>query len=133
MRHVTKEMIKIYKITNMDFMGYIQHKSRYSYHHIIKREEKGKNCISNGAILLDKTSHDYLHVIEARDLEMYIYLNKILKEINNQGKLPSKNQIILMWNVLEQFEREHSGDSNKNGYPLIKEKYIRRNHNIILS
>lgn len=126
MKKITKDMIKIYEITNMDFMGYIQKKDVYSFHHIIKKQDGGKEKINNGAILLRETSHNYLHIIESRDLDMYIYLNKILKDVNNQRHLPTKEQILLMWDVLEQFELEHCADLNKKGQPLIKESFVKR-------
>ena len=82
MREITREMIKEYRLMKLgyDFMGYeIKNKQDLSFHHLIVPR---RNCKAlglgegylkwNGSILNQNTSHDYLHLIEAKDLDMFI-------------------------------------------------------------
>lgn len=125
MREITREMIRIYKPKGIDWMGYaLQRNDQLSYHHIIKREHGGPLTLDNGALLRQDTSHEYLHIIEYKDLDMYIYINKVLKQINTQGYRPTKEELLAIRSVLLQFEREHCSDVNSKGKSLIKRKYI---------
>lgn len=127
MKKITIQMINIYKITNIDFMGYkLMEKDTYDFHHIHKKEHGGKYSLDNGAVLCHSSSHRYLHTIEHKDLDMYVYINKILKDINNQGYLPTKEQLLLIFDCLDRFEKEYSGAVNSKGKPLIKEEYTKR-------
>ena len=129
MKRITKKMIKIYRLKHIgvDFMGYsLQRGGMATFHHIIKKEHGGSETISNGAVLMGETSHPYLHLIESKDLDIYIYISKILKEINKQGIYPSKKQLLAINDVLKGFEREYSGSTNRKGKILIKERYIER-------
>ena len=40
--------------------------------------------------------------------------------------LPTEEQLIRMDDVLNEFEREHSSDTNKKGYYLVKDTFTRR-------
>ena len=127
LRDVTKKLIINFNIVDSDFMGFIVDKeSSLSFHHIIKKQCGGKLTYNNGAILVRNTSHNYLHIIESRELDMYIYINKILKDVNNQGYLPTHDQLRCIFDCLEKFERDHSGDTNTKVYPLIKESFQKR-------
>jgi hypothetical protein len=97
-----------------------------SYHHIIKKCDGGPKTIENGALLVKDTSHPYLHIIEEREYDMYVYINAILKEINNQQRPPTKEQLIAMRDVLLEFERIHEYDRNSDGGQLIKQRYLTR-------
>lgn len=122
-----KDMRTIYRIRHHDFMGYtFSTIDDLTYHHIIKRCDGGKKSIDNGALLVGDTAHPYLHVIEDRDYDMYVYINKILKTINSQHSTPTKAQLLAIRQVLLQFEKEHSNDRNCNGKLLIKPYYIDR-------
>lgn len=119
------KMINIYKIENFDFMGYkLQKKDDITYHHIKKRENNGKLSVDNGA-LLTKTAHEYLHIIEVVDVDLYNYLNIILKEISDQKMLPNLAQIKLIRDVLIVFEEEHNQELTKKGKLIVKERYKR--------
>ena len=73
MKEITKQMIHLYNIKDFDFMGYkIFSPKDLSYHHnIIARRDGGPETIRNGAILVQHTSHDYLHTIERYDKEIF--------------------------------------------------------------
>lgn len=128
-------MIKKYSLMKLkyDFMGYdIQNSNQLSFHHLIVSHQKCKKLglgegywEYNGAILVQKTSHDYLHLIEAKDYDMFYYITSEMIDENIKGYLDPKN-IKNIHEVLALFEREHSGDRTKKGYPLIKECYTRR-------
>lgn len=125
MKQLTRDMIKIYKPKGIDWMGYkLNTVQDLTYHHIVKKEHGGLFTFDNGALLRGDTGHEYLHIIENKDLDIYIYINNILKEINTQQYRPTKEQLLLIKNVLLQFEREHCSDRNSKGKQLIKTKYI---------
>lgn len=81
MKCLTNEMIHDFRIMKLgyDFLGYeVKRKNELSYHHLIipKRECKEQGLGQglyywNGAILVQKTSHDYLHNIERADPEIF--------------------------------------------------------------
>ena len=135
MREITKEMIEYYKIMKLqiDFMGYdVSKKNTLSFHHLIvpHRECKQKGLGEgylwwNGAILNQPTSHDYLHLIEAKDYDMFLAITSEMIDQNIKGYLDREN-LLRIRDILEQFEREHSSDRGKKGNLLIKEQYLRR-------
>lgn len=129
MKQVTKLMINEFKIRQIghDFMGYVLQKGDiYTFHHlIIPKREGGPHSAWNGAILCGKSSHPYLHIIEAKDYDMFRYITREIIEEKQKGHLDPTN-ITHICEILEQFEREHCSDRTKKGYPLIKEEYIRR-------
>lgn len=127
MSQIVSEMTKMYRLRGHDFMGYTYRTiNDLSYHHIIKREDNGPKTFSNGAVLNSDTSHPYLHLIEERDIEMYMYINNVLRMINDQQSSPTIGQLKAIREVLLQFEREHMDDTNSKGKRLIKPKYIER-------
>lgn len=127
MKKITREMLKIYKpISDLDWMNYkIVNKSDLTFHHIQKRENNGKATVDNGALLI-RTSHEYLHLIECKDIKTYAALNKIFKFINNQKYEPTTEQREIIEYFLNQFELAHKEDTNSKGKPLIKPKYLIR-------
>lgn len=123
---VKKEMLKIYKpISNLDWMNYKLIKMDITFHHIVKREHGGKKEISNGALLMP-VAHQYLHIIEYKDIETYNAINKIFKYINNQQYEPTREQREIIEYLLKQFEYEHIEDKTSRGKNLIKYKYLER-------
>jgi hypothetical protein len=124
MKAITKEMIKIYNLKEYDFMGYKLTKNA-TFHHIVKKEHGGKETIENGAVL-ETASHQYLHVIEYKEIERFILINKMLKIINNQGHAPTREQIEIIDYILREFEEEHEKDLNSKGKPIIKKEFKER-------
>lgn len=127
MKHIVRQMIALYdlKNTKICFMGYKLDKQA-NYHHIIKKEYGGETSIKNGAVINDY-AHDYLHVIETYDLEMFAYLNRILQKENEQGCL-SLQYLRTIDHILRSFEREHCSDVSCRNKKLIKEEYLKRAH-----
>ena len=78
MKQITRDMLKIYKpYSEMDWLNYKIVRNDMTAHHILKKEHGGKLEMDNIALLLS-VSHSYLHIIEYKDLETYIAINKIL-------------------------------------------------------
>lgn len=135
MREITKEMIEQYRIMKLkiDFMGYeVNKKNNLSFHHLIvpRRECKSRGLGEgylwwNGAILNQSTSHDYLHLIEAKDYDMFLAITSEMIDENIKGYLDREN-LLRIRDILEQFEREHCSDRGKKGNLLIKDSYLRR-------
>ena len=135
LKEVTKLMVNEFKIKKLgyDFMAYkVTRDSHLSFHHTIISH---KECIArglgegywkwNGSILVQDTSHDYLHTIERIDYDMFCDVTSELIDMNVKGKLDVDN-LRRVNDILTCFEKEHCGDRTKNGKRLIKEQYLRR-------
>ena len=127
MKRIIKDMLEIYvPNSNLDWMNYrIYDPKDLTFHHIIKREDGGKEKISNGAILL-REPHQYLHVIEYKALDVYISLNKIFEIVNKQNTEPTEEQREIVEYLLNKFEYEHEEELNAKGKILIKDSYKKR-------
>lgn len=135
MKEITRLMINEYNLKRLkyDFMGYsFQKINDLSFHHLIipHRDCQRLHVLSdgytkdNGAILRQNTSHDYLHIIEAYDYDMFLAITSELIDENILGRL-DLNNLRRIRDILIQFEKEHSGDRTKKRYSLIKEEYIK--------
>lgn len=117
----------------MDFMGYeVKKKESLSFHHLIiphrdcKLYGLGEGYLYwNGAILNQLTSHDYLHLIERIDYDIFLAITSEMIDENVKGYLDIEN-IRYIDDCLTFFEREHCSDRNKKGKILIKEEYTKR-------
>ena len=126
MKQITKLMVNMYNLKGIDFAGYkVSKDNPYTYHHLIKRCNFGKKTIENGAILT-KNAHEYLHIVETRTLELYVYINNVLKQINEQGHEPLLRQILAIDYLLKLFEKDHINDVSSKNKRLIKSEYLRR-------
>lgn len=121
-------MIRMYKLRELgiDFMGYEYHKSDASYHHlIVPRRKGGPETIQNGAILMQSTSHNYLHTIEKYDLEIFEFITSEMIDENIKGYLDKEN-LHYIDDALKYFEHHYCSLTTKKGKPLIKEEYTKR-------
>lgn len=119
-------MLQIYKpYSNMDWMNYHLVKKDITYHHCLKREHGGKREIENGALLMP-VAHQYLHLIECKDIDTYIAINKVFKYINQQMAEPTREQRELIEYLLQEFEKIHRWDKGSKGKLLIQHKYLER-------
>lgn len=137
MKPVTREMIKIYGIKDFDFMGYdIKRKESLSFHHLIVAHRNCKELqiphdgyvMWNGAILVQDTSHNYLHTIETIDYDVFYALTSEMIDMNLKGKLDIEN-LRYIKDILLSFEREHDHDKDKKGKLLIKREYTHNRFN----
>lgn len=119
-------MLHIYKpVSGLDWMNYRLVRKDVTKHHIVKREDGGKLELNNIALLMP-TPHQYLHLIECKDIETYIALNKLFKVINTQMTEPNQEQREIVEYLLEEFEYKHRNDKNSKGKTLIQRKYKER-------
>lgn len=135
MRTITKEMIGMYNIDNLkyDFMGYtFNNLNELSFHHLIIPHRECKKAgigdgyvLWNGAILKQKTSHDYLHFIETIDRKIFLQITKEMIEENLKGKLDIEN-LKRIRELLLYFESKYKEEK-----PLIlKRKYTTQRINL---
>ena len=133
MREITEKMIKDFKITKLgfDFMGYkVDKKQSLSFHHLIIPHRESRNygigdgyLYWNGAILRQNTSHDYLHIIEKIDPDIFYELTSEMIDENIKGRLDIDN-LKRIHDLLLYFEREHDHDTSKKGKLLIKREFV---------
>ena len=121
MSNVLKIMIQIWNMQSMDWLGY-DNLERYSFHHLTKKCDGGEQTLNNGAVL-HQNSHSYLHTIEHYDLDKYIFLNNILKAVNEQRTMPSIEQLKQIKLVLKEFQNEYEGKNSSRDKPIIKKEY----------
>ena len=121
MSDILKVMIQIWNMNSMDWLGY-DNDERYSFHHIKKKSEGGEKVILNGSVI-HQSSHQYLHTIEHYDLDKYIYLNKILKEVNEQKMMTTSEQLKQIRYVLKEFQNEYEGKKSSRDKDIIKKEY----------
>ena len=135
MRDITREMIKLYKIKELgyDFMGYTYNQQKcLSFHHLIvphrecKKAGLGEGYLFwNGAILVQSTSHEYLHAIERTDKDMFYAISSEMIDENTLKQIKLEN-LRHIRDILLQFEREHCSDTTKSGKHLIKPEYVEK-------
>jgi hypothetical protein len=80
---------------------------------------------SNGAILKQSSSHEYLHTIELYDRDMFIAITKLLCDENELGRI-DKDILVKIRDILLAFEAEYEGKKNGNGKLIIKKEYTNR-------
>lgn len=127
-------MIREYSLKKLgyDFMGFRFNRiEELSFHHlIIPRKDcdnvEAKGYVKwNGAILVQDTSHEYLHLIEQFDRDRFEYITERMQEMNINGDLDIHNlERIEM--ALRVFETEYKDLSNRKGKVLIKNTYYNR-------
>lgn len=129
MKEITKLMINEYRIKKIgyDFMGYtFVSPTDLSFHHlIVPKDQGGKEESMNGAILVRKTSHDYLHIIEKYDREIFDKITLLMIKENISGKI-DLDSIKYINDLLLIFEEKHSEDTFKNGALIIKDIFRKR-------
>ena len=126
MKEVTRELIKLYKPIDLDWLNYkVNRPSDLTYHHIIKKENGGLYTLDNGA-LLTSTAHQYLHIIEYKEIKIYEMLNKMFEIINRQRHAPTMEQREIIEYLLNEFYELHKEDKNSKGKHLIRYEYLKR-------
>lgn len=129
MKEITRIMVNEYNLKKLkyDFMGYTFEKTdQLSAHHLIIPARRGGELTrENTAILRQNTSHDYLHIIERYDYDMFLSITSELIDENIIGRLTKEN-LIAIRDILYNFEREYCGSYNKKGKPIIKPEYVEK-------
>jgi len=132
-RPITNHMIKVYGLDKQgfDFMGYtFKNKNELSFHHLVVARQLCKEFGLgdgyqqwNGAILKQLTSHDYLHLIQRIDEEIFYRITCEMLDENLKGRL-DLNNLKRIRDLLTYFEKEHCADTDREGRKLIKERFI---------
>ena len=126
MKQITKEMLKIYvPYSGLDWMNYKIVRRDMTAHHIIKKEDGGKLVYENTAPLM-LIAHQYLHLIECKDIRTYEAINRIFRIVNDQKHEPTREQREIVEYLLREFESIHKWDVNYKGKILIPRKYKER-------
>lgn len=136
MKTITKLMYDEFNIRRLkiDFCGYqVKRKESISFHHLIIARKDCKQlhvpCEGyvrwNGALLVQETSNEYLHIIEHVDPEIFYRITSEMIDENIKGKIDIDN-LRKINDLLLFFEKEHSSDRSKKGKLLIKDIYLRR-------
>ena len=131
MKQITSDMIKFYNVNKFDFLGYnVSRKESLSFHHLIvphrycKQLGLGEGYYKwNGSILVQDTSHDYLHTIEHIDYDVFCALTSEMIDMNIKGYLDIEN-LRYIKDILLSFEREHDHDTDKRGKLLVKREFV---------
>lgn len=125
MKGITNLMIYEYGIDKLgyDFMGFkLQKKENYTYHHlIVPRRYGGEESFYNGAVLTE-TAHNYLHVIERYNLDVYgLITSEIIDEKITGIDI---EHLLEIDKLLSKFEKTYNNTLTKKGKLLIKNEYI---------
>ena len=108
-----KEMINIYNTFDVDWMGdKIESLSDLTRHHIVKKEKNGENNINNYA-LLTKNSHQLIHYIEINYNKEYIFINKLLLELNKSKEPPTNDYYHNILKILKKIKKEIKNKNRK--------------------
>lgn len=128
-------MINEYNLKKLgvDFMGFkFNRVDQLSFHHMIVPHRDSRLILGNdgyvkenGAILVQDTSHEYLHIIENYDRQLFLLITSELIKENRQGEIKLEN-LIAIQEMLEYFEKTHKDTKNSKGKLIIKEKYKNR-------
>ena len=135
MREITKIMIEKYRLKKLkyDMMGYMFKRTQdLSFHHTIISHKDCKELRLgegywewNGSILVQKSSHDFLHIVENYDYDRFLAITSELIDENIKEYVDIEN-LKAINDILTGFEREYCGKRTKKGNLLIKEEYTRR-------
>lgn len=128
-------MIKRFALKSLkyDFMAYpFNDEKELSFHHLIipkRLSEKagiGDGYVMwNGAILVQNTAHNYLHIIEQYDRDMFLAITNEMIEENKKGYIDIEN-LKRIDDILKQFEKEYWNVRTRKGLYIIKEQYTKR-------
>lgn len=134
MREITKLMVNDFNLKKLgyDFAGFHFNRTNdLSFHHLIipHRDSMsfgiGEGYVYwNGAILVQNTSHDYLHLIERINRPMFLAITDELVKENKQGYVDINN-IRCIHSVMEEFESRYGDVKSKKGKLLVKREYVK--------
>lgn len=125
MNEVKQMMISEFLIRERgyDFMGYkLNKRDSLTFHHLIIPKRNGGLVRRENGAIIQRTPHDYLHLIESIDYDIFCYLTSEMIDMNIKGYLDRDNLINIRL-LLEEFESKHDKDLTKKGRLLIKTEY----------
>lgn len=125
MSKLRERLYKEYKLEELgyDFLGYtFESKKELSTHHIMPRHIGGKTEKKNLCVLNRYTSHNYIHLIEDTDYNIFLRISSYLAEQVKKGEI-SRGELLRINDLLETFERKYKDEESRNGSLIIKEEY----------
>lgn len=132
MKQVTEELIEDFKIMELgyDMMGYtVEKETQLSFHHLIipRRNSRAMGIGDgyvywNGSILRQNTAHNYLHIIERLEPELFYLISSEILDEKIKGKIDKEN-LLRIREILLYFESKHKEDTCSTGSLLLKKKY----------
>lgn len=125
MSRLRERLYKEYKLEELgyDFLGYtFESKKELSTHHIMPRHIGGKTEKKNLCVLNRYTSHNYIHLIEDTDYNIFLRISSYLAEQVKKGEI-SRDELLRINDLLETFERKYKDEESRNGSLIIKEEY----------
>ena len=136
MRECTKNLLTKYELKRLkyDFMGYnFKSNNELSFHHLIIPRTNPPLISTNkgyyewnGVILVQRSSHEYLHVIESFDLDRYYAITSEMLDEKIKGYICWDN-IKIIDDILNSFEKEYEGRVYQgNGKSILKDCYVKR-------
>ena len=134
MREITKLMVNDFNLKKLgyDFAGFhFNRTNELSFHHLIVPHRDSKSfgigegyVYWNGAILVQNTSHDYLHLIESVNRPMFLAITDELVLENKQGYVDIDN-MRRIHSIMEEFEDKYGDIRGKKGKLLVKREYVK--------
>ena len=136
LKQSAKNLIRKYALMQLkyDFMGYEFEKLKeLSFHHLIIPRtispilEMDRGYYEwNGVILVQKTSHEFLHIIERFDLDRFYAITSEMLDEKIKGHI-SMDNIKVIDDILISFENEYLGKTyHGNHNEIIKPSYTKR-------
>ena len=132
MKQVTEELIRDFKIMELgyDMMGYkVEKETQLSFHHLLiaRRYSRAMGIGDgylywNGSILRQNTAHNYLHIIERLEPELFYLISSEILDEKIKGKIDREN-LIRIREILLYFENKHKEDVCSTGALLLKKKF----------
>lgn len=134
MREITKLMVNDFNLKKLgyDFAGFrFNRTNELSFHHLIVPHRDSRSfgigegyVYWNGAILVQNTSHDYLHLIESVSRPMFLAITDELVKENKQGHVDVDN-IRRIHSVMDEFEDTYGDLRGRRGKLLVKREYVK--------
>ena len=113
MKKVTEELIRDFKIMELgyDMMGYkVEKETQLSFHHLLiaRRYSRAMGIGDgylywNGSILRQNTAHNYLHIIERLEPELFYLISSEILDEKIKGKIDREN-LVRIREILLYFE-----------------------------
>ncbi len=136
MKNCTKNLIKKYALMKLkyDFMGYeFEDAVELSFHHLLIPRTTSpifgfdRGYFEwNGVMLVQRTSHEYLHIVEQFDLDRFLAITSEMYDEKNKGYISLKN-ISEIDDILTGFEKEYTGKIFQGSkQEIIKPAYVKR-------
>ena len=95
-KDILYEMINIYGINKIDWMGWeITSTNKLTYHHIIEKRNGGEESVQNGALLTRK-AHQALHQAEVYNPDLYNEYQYWFRIINDMMCPPTEEIMEIM-------------------------------------